>query len=92
MCISNKSPGNADASGSVTSLWEPLQEWLEEIGKPIPGLGYLRIDRTGYCDLPENSGGDFIWYFRLPQKQITPSLKGLSTGLVDLPYGQLVFW
>lgn len=85
MCISNKFPGNDDASGSGTALWEPLKEWIEEIGKPLPGLGYLRIDRTGYCDLPENSGGDFTWCCRLPQKQITPSFKSLSTGLVDLP-------
>lgn len=36
--------------------FENPSEWLEEMGKPIPGVGDLRKDKTGNCDLSEISG------------------------------------
>ena len=64
ICISNKSPGDVDAIGSGTALWEPLQI---KVGKDISGISFREVTvRGGYnlSQIPSRLPSDILFFLK----------------------------
>ena len=68
ICISNKSPGDVDAVGSGTALWEPLQYYMQiKVGKDVSGIPFREVTVRGEYNLsqiPSRLLSDILFFLK----------------------------
>lgn len=66
--ISNKSPGDVDAIGSGTALWEPLQYYmLIKVGKDISGTPFREVtvrEEYNLSQIPSRLLSDILFFLK----------------------------